>query len=129
MADTNSASKKLFREIHDFDKRKLLSAKMRTSYPDRVPVIVERHQRSRTVPEISKTKFLSPDDLTVAQFMMEIRQHMDLNPTHALFLFVGSDNSSVPNPGALMIQVYDQHKDEDGFLYVSYAGEKSFGCL
>ena len=25
-------------------------------------------------------------------------------------------------------QVYDQHKDEDGFLYMTYSGENTFGC-
>ena len=29
---------------------------------------------------------------------------------------------------ATMSVVYDQHKDEDGFLYMSYSGENSMGC-
>jgi len=25
-------------------------------------------------------------------------------------------------------QVYEQHKDEDGFMYMAYGGENTFGC-
>jgi len=111
---------------NSLEKRKMLSAKMRKTYRDRIPVIVERHGRTKSVPEITKTKFLAPDDLTVAQFMMEIRQHMNISHTQALFLFVGSTNA-IPAPGSLISEVYASHKDEDGFLYISYAGEKTFG--
>ena len=29
---------------------------------------------------------------------------------------------------ALMSDVYEDHKDEDGFLYITYSGENTFGC-
>jgi hypothetical protein len=28
---------------------------------------------------------------------------------------------------ALMSSVYEDHKDEDGFLYITYSGENTFG--
>ena len=28
-----------------------------------------------------------------------------------------------------MGQVYEEHKDEDGFLYITYSGENTFGNL
>lgn len=30
---------------------------------------------------------------------------------------------------ALMSSVYEDHKDEDGFLYITYSGENTFGSL
>jgi hypothetical protein len=30
---------------------------------------------------------------------------------------------------ALMSSVYEDHKDEDGFLYITYSGESTFGGL
>lgn len=32
-------------------------------------------------------------------------------------------------PAALMSSVYEDHKDEDGFLYITYSGENTFGGL
>jgi len=28
-----------------------------------------------------------------------------------------------------MSAIYDEHKDEDGFLYMTYSGENTFGAL
>lgn len=30
---------------------------------------------------------------------------------------------------ALMSDIYEDHKDEDGFLYITYSGENTFGYL
>ncbi len=45
---------------------------------------------------------------------------------------VGIAEYSRPNEivlcaAALMSEVYDDHKDEDGFLYITYSGENTFG--
>ena len=53
-----------------------------------------------------------------------IRKRIKLAPEKALFLFVGE---GVPPTGALMSAVYETEKDEDGFLYVTYSGESTFG--
>jgi GABA(A) receptor-associated protein len=34
---------------------------------------------------------------------------------------------SIPNSAELMIKIYEEQKDEDGFLYVTYSGENTFG--
>lgn len=31
------------------------------------------------------------------------------------------------NAAAMMSSIYDEHKDEDGFLYFTYSGENTFG--
>lgn len=31
--------------------------------------------------------------------------------------------------GAIMSAIYEEKKDEDGFLYVTYSGENTFGYL
>ncbi len=51
---------------------------------------------------------------------------MKLNPEQAIFLFV---NDTLPPTAALMSQIYEKNKDEDGFLYVTYSGENTFGGL
>lgn len=36
---------------------------------------------------------------------------------------------SAPCAAAMMATVYEDHKDEDGFLYITYSGENTFGDL
>jgi len=87
-------------------------------------VIVEKAPNS-TVPAIEKKKFLVPRDLTVGKFVFEIRKHMpNLNEEKAIFLFV---EDVLPPSSALMSQIYEKHKDSDGFLYITYSGENTFG--
>lgn len=44
----------------------------------------------------------------------------------AIFIFV---NDILPPTAALISTIYEEHKDEDGFLYVLYSGENTFGEL
>jgi len=88
-----------------------------------VPVIVERAEKS-DAPTLDKKKYLVPADLTVGQFVYVIRKRIKLSAEKAIFIFV---NNVLPPTAALMSAVYEEHKDEDGFLYVTYSGENTFG--
>jgi len=105
------------------DKRASESARIRGKYNDRVPVIVERAEKS-DAPTLDKKKYLVPADLTVGQFVYVIRKRIKLSAEKAIFIFV---NNVLPPTAALMSAVYEEHKDEDGFLYVTYSGENTFG--
>ena len=96
---------------------------MREKYPDRIPVIVEKATGS-DIPDIDKKKYLVPTDLTVGQFVHVIRKRIKLAPEKAIFIFV---NNVLPPTAALMSSIYDEHKDDDGFLYITYSGENTFG--
>ncbi|XP_071785416.1 gamma-aminobutyric acid receptor-associated protein-like 2 [Asterias amurensis] len=112
-----------FKEETPEEQRLAESSKIRSKYSDRIPVIVQKAARSQ-IPEIDKRKFLVPADITVAQFMWIIRKRIQLPPEKAVFLFVGK---VLPQTSATMSQIYELHKDVDGFLYVSYSGENTFG--
>jgi len=49
---------------------------------------------------------------------------MRLNQEQAIFLFV---NDMLPSSSALVSALYAQNKDPDGFLYMTYSAETSFG--
>ncbi|KAK7500276.1 hypothetical protein BaRGS_00008499 [Batillaria attramentaria] len=112
-----------FKEQHTLEQRKAESGKIRTKYPERIPVIVEKEPKSQ-IQNIDKRKFLVPSDISVAQFMWIIRKRIQLPSEKAIFLFVGK---VLPQSSASMGQVYEDHKDEDGFLYVAFSGENTFG--
>jgi GABA(A) receptor-associated protein len=115
----------LYKAIRPFDVRKAESARMRAKYPDRVPVIVERAPNNESIPHIDNTKYLVPYDLTVCQFVFVLRKRLQLPPERAMFLFI--DNKLPPN-SALMSVIYEEMRDPDGFLYLRYAGENTFGA-
>ncbi|CAG2105760.1 unnamed protein product [Medioppia subpectinata] len=105
------------------DERKQESLEMLSKYPDRIPVIIERYTNSH-ITELDKDKFLVPYDCTVAQFQWTIRKRCRFSASKAIFLFV---NRTLPQACALMGEIYQQHRDEDGFLYMAYSGENTFG--
>jgi len=112
-----------FREENNLEQRKSEAEKIRNKYPDRIPVVVERVPNSQ-IPEIDKRKFLVPNDISVAQFMWIIRKRIQLPSEKDIFLFV---NKTIPQSSSTMGQIYTNFKDEDGFLYIAYSGENTFG--
>ncbi|KAL1194672.1 Autophagy-related protein 8f [Cardamine amara subsp. amara] len=116
-------AKSTFKQEHDLEKRKAEAARIREKYPDRIPVIVEKAEKS-DIPTIDKKKYLVPADLTVGQFVYVIRKRIKLSAEKAIFIFV---DNVLPPTGALMSSVYEEKKDDDGFLYVTYSGENTFG--
>jgi GABA(A) receptor-associated protein len=117
-----SEKKLSYKERFDEATRKDQSIKIRTKYPDRVPIIVEVIKDSNL--NLDKEKYLVPNDLTIGQFIFVIRKRMKINPTKAIFLFV---NNNMPPSNALISIVYDEHKDNDGFLYIKVTSENTFG--
>uniref|UniRef100_H3CBA7 Uncharacterized protein n=1 Tax=Tetraodon nigroviridis TaxID=99883 RepID=H3CBA7_TETNG len=77
----------MFQERHSFEERREESAKTRSKYPDRVPVIVEKVPKSQIM-DVDKQKYLLPSDLSVGQFMFLIRKRIQLPPEKAVFLCV-----------------------------------------
>ncbi|CAJ0915905.1 7989_t:CDS:2 [Entrophospora sp. SA101] len=115
--------KSKFKNEHPFEKRKGEAEKIRIKYPDRIPVICEKAEKS-DIATIDKKKYLVPADLTVGQFVYVIRKRIKLSSEKAIFIFVGE---VLPPTAALMSNVYEEYKDKDGFLYVTYSGENTFG--
>mmetsp|Transcript_6539 Transcript_6539/g.9873 ORF Transcript_6539/g.9873 Transcript_6539/m.9873 type:complete len:126 (-) Transcript_6539:300-677(-) len=123
-------TKSTYKREHPLEKRKTEAERIRSKYPDRIPIICERlAKRSSSVPEVDKKKYLVPSDLTMSQFQFVIRKRMNLHPDHALFFFVSTSKGRLisPVPAALLSVLYEENKDEDGFLYISYSGENTFG--
>nr|XP_010914718.1 autophagy-related protein 8i [Elaeis guineensis] len=112
-----------FKEEFSFEERLEESRDIVAKYPDRVPVIVERFARC-DLPEMEKKKYLVPRDMSVGQFIHILSSRLHLSPGKALFVFV---KNTLPQTASLMDSMYESYKDEDGFLYICYSSEKTFG--
>tara|TARA_B110000208_G_C11790258_1_gene437199 strand:+ start:391 stop:741 length:351 start_codon:yes stop_codon:yes gene_type:complete len=113
-----------FKNKFDFEKRLEESTRIIEKYPDRIPIIVERSEKCTEIKDIDKNKFLVPKDLTCSQFYYIIRKRLNVNQEQALFFFC--DNILHSN-NTIIDTVYNNSKNEDGFLYFIYSAENTFG--
>ncbi|KAB1213768.1 Autophagy-related protein 8i [Morella rubra] len=112
-----------FKEQYSFEERLEDSKNISVKYPDRVPVIIERYSRT-DLPEMEKKKYLVPRDISVGQFIHILSSRLHLTPGKALFVFV---QNTLPQTASLMDSLYQSYKEDDGFLYMCYSSEKTFG--
>tara|TARA_B110000495_G_C22892904_1_gene520850 strand:+ start:389 stop:733 length:345 start_codon:yes stop_codon:yes gene_type:complete len=112
-----------FKKAKDFNERLTESTKITTKYPGRIPIIIEKCEKS-TFNKIDKNKYLVPKDLNMNQFVYIIRKRIKLDKSQSIFLMV---NNTVCPSNTPIGSIYDDHKDKDGFLYITYASENTFG--
>lgn len=114
-----------YKSATPFNKRLEESTQIMKKYPGRYPFIIERSSSSRgTIPKCAKNKFLVPGDISVGQMLAIIRRNMTLPPEIAIFIFC---NNTLPPSNTLMRELYHENKDTDGFTYITYTGESTFG--
>ena len=103
--------------------RKSYAANLLSKFADRVPIIIMRRSGD-TIPLIKKQKYLVPREYRMANIILIIRTGLQLDPGQAIFVFV--NNVLVPNSQDVG-STYNDHKDNDGFLYITYCSESTFG--
>ena len=106
-----------------FENRKQESERVKGKYVNRIPIIILKDKRS-TMADIDKNKFLVPKDMTITQFMYIVRKRINIKPEEALFVLV---NGGLINGNKLMGDIYEIKKNDDGFLYMTYTSENTFG--
>ena len=109
----------------DVETRRTESLNMRERFPDRIPVICEKGTGSKLY-EIKKSKFLIPVEATMAHLTSNIRNKLKLEKQEALFILVSGKYSV--SGDKTMNEIYYKYMDpEDGFLYITYTNELTWG--
>lgn len=122
--NSNEAMKP-FKQRRSFEHRRQEVENIRKKFPTKIPVVVERYQREVNLPVMDKTKFLVPQELTIMNFAIIIKNRLRV-PTSRAFYFV-INNQSIASTSKTVAEIYKEHKDEDGFLYMTYASQEMFG--
>lgn len=105
---------------------------LRIKYPKRVPVVIKEMKGCTLEKKLEESKYLVPDDLSVAHFIFILRKRLDLEGKSevAIFLFVhkeGTRDFSIPTASKAFSEIFSQYGFADGHLPMYYATENTFG--
>ncbi|RKO94706.1 microtubial binding protein [Blyttiomyces helicus] len=113
-----------YKDQRSFEERKKECDRILQKYPDRIPIIVERSSNRNDIPQIDKKKYLVPGEITWANLIAVIRKRIRITPEKGLYVFV---NGQIVPHSQLVCQIYQENKNECGFLFVTYSLENTFG--
>lgn len=109
---------------NDYLERVKKSQLILEKYPDRVPLIIQPSKGDLFSFPIDKTKYITPRELTLLQLQQIVRKRIRFPSEKALFMFI---NNRLFPITSMIGQIYDENKDSDGFLYITYCQENTFG--
>lgn len=112
---------KTFKKSFPFHKKKKLSESLEVQFPSCIPVILE----SRTI-DLSKNKFLVPDNATVSFFLRKVRKYITSISENTAYYLI-TDSGVMLTPTEYISSIQHRHKRECGFLYINIEKEDSYG--
>ena len=122
----------------DWTKRLSKSQYLRQKHPDRILVIVDRVDTK--TPKLKENRFLVPTEMmrtekgekiseptSIGHLLHILRRYVpSLSSDKALFLSI-CDTNILPPIQTSLSQIYWEHHDRDGFLYMTVMIESTFG--
>ena len=111
-----------YKKENDFEYRINESKKILDKYSDKVPLIIEKSENCTY--DINQNKYLLPKDIKVHQLYFIIRKRLNIKNSEALFIYI---NNIIPPNNNFIGEIYNDLKDTDGFLYITYSSENTFG--
>jgi GABA(A) receptor-associated protein len=107
-------------ESRTFEERLLYSSRLLNKYPGYIPTIIKKS--SKEVEE--EFKYLMPRNIKFSEVYSIIRKKINIDSKQAIFIFV--NNTLIPM-NKLVSEIYQEHTSNDGFLYMFYKLENTFG--
>ncbi|XP_065903191.1 microtubule-associated proteins 1A/1B light chain 3B-like [Dysidea avara] len=114
-----------FKERKSFESRKKDVLTIRKKHPNKIPIVVERSTNEKNLPELDKSKFLVPEELSMSQLVNIIRMRLQLRESQAFYLIIGK--KTMVSNSLTLGEIYHSEKDTDGFIYMTYASQEVFG--
>ena len=107
--------------------RKAMSREIREKHDDKLPLICEGEDDDDdlVLDKKPRYKFLVPNTFTFGAFQTVLRKQRSCPPHTAMYMFC---NGKMYGNSERIADVFEKEKSEDGFLYVLWAKENTFGC-
>lgn len=100
-------------------KNQVSSKSILNKYPDRKPIIIY------DVENKINHKFLLFDYHTVSILILTLKKRMNINNVESIYLF--TENKTLPDTSSTIDRLYNEYKNEDGYLYLEARKENTFG--
>ena len=114
-----------FKRKYSFEQRFNESQLIKIRYPDRIPIICNRYFNSNSY-NTNKSKFIVPIRLTIGEFIIVIRKQLKMSYQQSIYFII---NDFIPSNKELLYNLYNNYRDQDGFLYIFYTNENTFGGI
>ena len=111
--------------LRPIEERKEKLEKLLAKNPDKIPIIFEKHLKSKLETGCGDVKFISTRNIKLGEFTKQLREIWKVKEDKSLFF--SCNNKTVLNPDLLIGDLYDRSKEEDGYLYIQYREVESFG--
>lgn len=113
-----------FKRYNSFESRFNEVQTIMFKYPKCVPVFCEKNKSCNDIKSLTKKKYILPFNLTVGEFLIYIRKSIYLNKDQGIYLLI---DGNIPRISDNFFNLYHNYKDNDGFLYLVYSSESTFG--
>lgn len=112
---------------NSFEKRIFIYHTLQQKHPDSVYVIL-LPSNNKPIEGI-RQKYIIQKDHPMQTLIQNVRSRAILNSHEALYFFLMKNDESgvMATPSILMSTLYEQFKSKDGFLYIQYSAENTFG--
>lgn len=120
-----NAARLPFKAKRSLEIRKRDVEEISKKHPDKVPIVIERAKNEKALPPLDKVKFLVPEEVTMGQLTLILRRRLQLLDSQTFYILV--NNRTLVPVSTTLAEVYRSQKDVDGFLYVNYAAQETFG--
>jgi len=117
----SNSKKSIFKSSHSLEKRKNEFIRINKKFKNQIPVIIDIESENIS---IDIKKYLVLDGLILSEFFSILRKQLHINSNKSVLLFC---DNIILHMAVPMSSLYNDHKDEDGFLYINIREESMFG--